>query len=258
MSTGIAIPPEKLQNVINPWLLGADPEWAIYTPPQRIYNQGPYTCQGATEGGSIGQDHGGRVWELRPSPAQSAWALMLNIHGLLRSPLLTPVERFKWRAGGLADEDTIGGHVHFGFRAWEPGQLENLANVTTHLERLDILPATESRLRRETSPDYGSLLGTRNSGGHVEYRAPASWLDRPGQAMAVLTTYKLAALRPQSTNWRANRPKQDYLDWVASMSKEDVDAFILWRLIEKRGLEIVQADPDTDFRPNWRKEDLWA
>jgi hypothetical protein len=245
------IPTEKLKAVINPWLLGADPEFAVFTPPRRIFNQGEFSCNGSVAAGAVGQDHGGRVWELRPTPAQSAYGLLTNVWRLLKDPLMTPVERFKWRSGGLAEEDTIGGHVHFGFRGWQAGQLESLSGVTTNLERLDILPSGEGPARRETHPDYGNLLGQRSSGGHVEYRAPASWLDRPGQALAVLTTYKLAALEPQSTGWRAGHPKQDYLDWVALMSQRDVDAFILWRLINRHGLEAVQADPDTNFRTNW-------
>jgi hypothetical protein len=76
--------------------------------------------------------------------------------------------------------------------------------------------------------------------------------------LAVLTTYKLAALEPQSTNWRQQQPKEDYLDWIARMSQRDVDAFILWRLIEKQGFGSVQADPDVNFRPNWQKENLWT
>jgi len=256
----VEIPADKLKSVINPWLLGADPEFAIFTPPRRIFNQGEFSCNfDATSGaGQVGHDHGGRVWELRPTPAQSSYALLMNIWRLLGDPLMQPVERFKWKSGGLADEDTIGGHVHFGFRDWKPGQLESLSGVTTNLERLDILPSGEGPARRQVNPEYGNLAGQRSSGGHVEYRAPASWLDRPGQALAVLTTYKLAALEPTSTAWRRQNIKTDYLDWVALMSQRDVDAFILWRLIEKRGLEAVQADPNTDFRPNWRKADLWA
>lgn len=258
MNAQTEIPADKLKCVINPWLIGADPEFAIYTPPRRIFNQGEFACQGQTLAGTIGHDHGGRVWELRPQPCQSAYALLVNVWKLLKDPLLTPVERFKWKSGGLADEDTIGGHVHFGFRNWSQGQLEGLSAVTQNLERLDILPSGEGPARRETHPDYGNLLGQRTSGGHVEYRAPASWLDKPGQALAVLTTYKLAALEPHSTNWRTQRPKQDYLDWVALMSQRDVDAFALWRLIERRGFEAIQADPNMDFRPNWRKENLWS
>lgn len=249
------IPAEKLAPVINPWLLGADPEFAVFTPPARIYNQGQYTCAGSTPAGEVGQDHGGRVWELRPRPSQSSYGLLLNIWHLLRDPLLGPVSRFKWKSGGVAETDTIGGHVHFGFRDWSPGQLESLSAVTTHLERLDILPSHEGPARRAISPDYGNLLGQRTSGGHVEYRAPASWLDRPGQALAVLTTYKLAALEPASTAWRQQHIKEDFLNWIALMGQRDVDACILDRLIERQGFARIQADPDGDFRPNWQNKE---
>lgn len=245
---------EALECVRNPWRLGADPEFAVFTPPRRITNAGEYRCEGMVPAGGIGQDHGGRVWELRPTAHQSAYRVLQNIWTLLRDPILKPVDRFKWKAGGVAGEDTMGGHVHFGFREWKPGQLQALAAVTEHLERLDILPSAEGPLRRDMAPDYGSLLGTRNSGGHVEYRAPASWLDRPGQALAVLATYKLAAFEPESTQWRRQFVKQDFLDWVAQMSQRDVDGFALWHFIDRHGFDRVQADPDGNFRPNWKTE----
>lgn len=245
---------ELLTHVQNPWLLGADPEFGVFTPPRRILNRGEFFVEGRTEAGSIGFDHGGRVWEVRPAPAQSAYGLLQNIWKLLCDPLMAPVEKFKWKAGGVAGEDTIGGHVHFGFRDWQPGQLESLSSVTRNLERLDILPTGEGALRRDMHPDYGNLLGQRTSGGHVEYRAPASWLDKPGQALAALVTYKLAALEPGSVNWREAHVKQDYLDWVAAMGQRDVDGFALWHFIQKHGFEKVQADPDGNFRPNWRTE----
>lgn len=250
------IPAVQLKNVINPWLLGADPEFAVFTPPRRVHNQGEYACQFTDAAGAVGHDHGGRVWELRPAPAQSACQLVTNIWQLLRAQQMSPVEKFKWKGGGVADSDdeadTLGGHVHFGFRNWNPGQLEALSNVTRMLERLDILPAREGPLRRDMHPDYGNLMGQRTSGGHVEYRAPASWLDKPGQALAVLGTFKLAALRPESTNWRPAHVKADYLSWLDAMP--DADTFITLQIINKLGFAKVQADPETNFRPLWREK----
>jgi hypothetical protein len=266
------IPASQLQQVVNPWLIGADPEFFVIQPPDRpIYNMDPYLVNVRTPAGEIGWDHGQRIWELRPHPAQSSYGLITNIWKLLRptpdaqgndtSPLYK-VAKFKWKSGAVSndgDGDTIGGHVHFGMRTLAPATLNALADLTVALERIEILPSEESAERRNLHPEYGALTGTRDSKGHVEYRAPASWLDKPGQALAVLTTYKLAVHAPESLGWTKEfHVKSRFEDWVTVMSQRDVDAFILYRLLEKRKLGACQAEPGCDFGPNWRKEYLWT
>lgn len=259
-TTGKAeISPELLKQVINPFTLGADPEFVVLSPTGRqVSNADPYTVRMKVVAGEIGHDHGGRVWELRPSASQSSYGVLLNIWRLLKSDHMKTVEPFKWKSGAIGGADSIGGHVHFGIPVLNQAQLDTLAFVTEGLESLEILPHAESVQRRQAGAGYGDLKGVRDSQGHVEYRAPASWLGSPGQAFAVLTAYKLAATQPESVKWPKSRHiKGEFEKWVAEMSAKDIDAFLLNSLIERRGFEYLQADPESDFKPQWRKEELW-
>lgn len=277
------LPSELLKQVINTFTLGADPEFAILKPPKDavIVNSGQYAvnsheADGGVPIGSIGFDHSGRVWELRPAPSSSSYGVMTNIWKLLRSPKLAKVEKFKWKSGALGglktleDEDgepqqtdqldTLGGHVHYGFNHFTATQMKALHGTTQALLNLDIL-ARKENIKRLAAGHYGNTGhdAVRDCEGHVEYRCAPSWLDNPGQALAALTVYKLAAARPQAMEWTEDyRLKEGFLDWLEQMSQSDVDAWLLHRLIAKRGFGQIQADPASDFKPNWRKEELWS
>jgi hypothetical protein len=287
------IKPEDLQEVINPWLLGADPEFAVVEPPDKaVENAGHQSVQVATMVGSIGDDHAGRVWELRPAPSRCAWGVMENIWRLLCRQELDKVTKYKWKSGALggkfvgaiqneyytgADgqiqygvppnsppaptrQDTLGGHVHFGIRALNHAQIAACHAVTTGMLNLDVLPVKENTVRQSLG-SYGSMShrATETTGDHIEYRVPPSWLDKPGQAFGVLTIYKLAAAQPSSVAWPSDRDlKLGLSEWIAFHARRDVDAFILDRFLEKRGFADIQADPGSDFKLQWRKEQLWT
>ena len=303
----VEIPDEFLNSVVNPWLLGADPEFAVISPPNRTVKNAGATCVEVEEApGEIGWDHGGRVWELRPAPSRSAYKVLTNLWRLLRHKDLSRVEQFKWKSGALGGvntptqapqiivgwqpnhddpgnpvpiygpdpdfdgvdpngEDTLGGHVHFGLAGLNPAQMRGLGATTTALLNLDILPRRENskriRLAQSRGLSYGSLSvdAIRACNGHVEFRAAPSWLDKPGQALAALTSYKLAAVRPSSVTWADDfELKGNFLEWLEEFSAIDVDAYLLLRLINRQGFESIQADPSADFKPRWRREDLWA
>jgi len=283
--TSPEIPSNVMQQTINPWLLGADPEFAVVEPPRKtVLNSGETHVEFTDTAGGVGWDHGGRVWELRPAPHQSSYGVVLNLWRLLRDKRMNRVEPYKWKSGALGGllptptaglggaptpaaggEDTLGGHVHFGIRALNFQQLAACNALTLALLDLDILPRKEN-MRRQALGHYGSFSHrvTESTNGHVEYRPAPSWLDTPGQAFCALTSYKLAAARPGALRdqnnmevWPINS-KAGYLSWIEQCAREDVDAFLLNRFIEKRGFSAVQADPDSDFKPNWRKEDLWG
>ncbi len=343
MSDEIAIrdhnlPTKHLKDVINPWLLGADPEWVIMQPPDEVVpNSGVLSVNTTKPAGSIGSDHNGRVWELRPAPSPSAYVVTINLWKLLRQQELDKVEKFKWKSGALGAKkqvfntqmlhplndwiayysnpslgyttqqayqaaqqayfqqtaqqaifgqglqqtpntmatpapaapavpmdnnlDTLGGHVHFGIGGFNPAQRTALNAVTMGLLNLDILPHKENGRRlaitQHMNPKYGHFNGgdaVRECNGHVEYRCAPSWLDRPGQALAALTTYKLAAARPSSVEWPTKSAlKNAYVQWLEELSQVDVDAWMLSRFIEGQGFDEVQADPSSDFKPRWRR-----
>ena len=323
------MPSKFLKDVINPWLLGADPEFAILTPPDIVVcNQAPNAVNTSKAAGAIGSDHNGRVWELRPSPSPSAYVVATNLWKLLRQEELSKVEKFKWKSGALGARkqpapafnpgnapttlqgwqqwynmnyagaygpnqiaamaqqsynqqlaqqqaleaaqaagptDTLGGHVHFGISVLNAAQRKALKDVTTGLLSLDVLPHKENSRRLQitanSSPKYGHLDdpdAVRDCNGHVEYRCAPSWLDRPGQALAALTTYKLAAARPSSVSWPSDYSlKAGFVDWLGELSQVDVDAWVLSDFVARKGFAEIQADPSSDFKARWRKDNPW-
>lgn len=318
MDASVDMPSKFLKDVINPWLLGADPEFAVVTPPDTpVLNAGAEAVNTTKPAGAIGYDHSGRVWELRPSPSPSAYVVTTNLWKLLMQNEMDKVAKFKWKSGALGGRkghsgastfeqwvasqgciiagqqvhnafgpvgsvqqfqaayaaaqaqatvyDTLGGHVHFGIGGFNPAQRAALSAVTTGLLSLDILPHKENSQRlaltAHSQPHYGHLTGgdaVRDCNGHVEFRCAPSWLDKPGQALAALTVYKLAAARPSSVEWPDNQQlKSGLLSWLDQLASVDVDAWILSRYVESRGFEAIQADPSNDFKPLWRRPSLW-
>jgi hypothetical protein len=304
------MPSRFLKDVINPWLIGADPEFAVLTPPDIVVpNSGVHAVNVHNPVGDIGYDHSGRVWELRPAPSPSAYVVTLNLWKLLSQQEMNKVTKFKWKSGALggrksnatgpttlndwiahyenhtssiyltpqqiytqaayahqqqsqaaAHPDTLGGHVHFGIGGFNPGQRSALNAVTTGLLNLDILPHKENVRRLELTEDAEIKYGHQDGGDavrtcheHVEYRCAPSWLDKPGQALAALTCYKLAGAKPSSVDWPgAYELKAGLLEWLDALSRVDVDAWILSQYIDQRGFEAIQADPASDFKPRWR------
>jgi hypothetical protein len=325
------MPSKFLKDVINPWLLGADPEFAILTPPDVVVpNAEPNAVNTTKAAGAIGSDHNGRVWELRPAPSPSAYVVAINLWKLLRQEELSKLEKFKWKSGALGarksqafvpqnqptslegwvqfynnpvngyfgvytaqqiahtakqawhnqqaqiqaaqqaalsenNVDTLGGHVHFGISVLNAMQRRALADVTIGLLNLDILPSKENTRRLQitahSSPKYGHLNdpdAVRDCNGHVEYRCAPSWLDRPGQALAALTAYKLAAARPSSVEWPKEQAlKARFVDWLEQLSQVDVDAWVLSDFVARKGFQEIQADPASDFKSRWRKDNPW-
>lgn len=328
MSDSADMPTRFLKDVINPWMLGADPEFAVLTPPDTpVPNSGPNAVNTTMPAGQIGFDHSGRVWELRPSPSPSAYMVTVNLWKLLLQEEMNKLVKFKWKSGALGGRkapthhptspylaanapttlqgwialfqqpiygygnnhaaiqqaaqqalegqqqaqnattnfDTLGGHVHFGIAGLNGPQRSALNDVTTGLLNLDILPHKENttrlKLTEKLNPAYGHMNGndaTRDCNGHIEYRCAPSWLDRPGQAFAALTCYKLAGARPSSVKWpKEYALKSSLLDWLEQLSSVDIDAWWLFQYITTCDFTNIQADPSSDFKPRWRRERLW-
>lgn len=150
--------------------------------------------------------------------------------------------------------------MHFGIAQFNGPQRAALNAITTGLLNLEILPHKENARRLELTANadvkYGHQDGgdaVRNCNGHVEYRCPPSWLDKPGQAFAALTCYKLGGARPSSVKWpEAYELKAGFFEWLDELSRVDVDAWLLSQYIDQRGFESIQADPTSDFQPRWR------
>lgn len=236
--------------VINKFLVGCDPEFVALDEQNRI-------IPAAGANGEIGYDHGGRVWELRPAPTKGTFALVKRLQRLIQDNRLRQVKG-KFRAGGIAGGQPLGGHVHFGIEPFqELTEYTGALDTTTRLlEHLDILPKTESQNRRRgTYGKFGDWRTAHDGQGHahLEYRTMASWLYDPKVAFLCLTAAKLATADPKGT-LDALKHKSSYsglLDWIAAYRSRDANAA---RVYERIGdAKLVQVNPDVDFRERWER-----
>jgi Phage phiEco32-like COOH.NH2 ligase-type 2 len=252
--------------VINNFLLGCDPEFiALDTLGKTVHLD--------IEEEEIGTDHGGRVGEFRPKPCKGAYALTKRIQRLILSPTVQRIQAAKLRAGARANEESLGGHVHFGFKNpvqpvtyYDPNDrntpykvknkgddtiVKALDKVTGLLEHLDILPLQESSNRRRGS--YGKWGDVRDSGGHTEYRSMCSWLYDPKVAFLCLTAAKLAAADPKGTLETLNKVTgfEGLRKWIIGYRSKDSNALRVLNNIPEH--KMVQVDPSVDFRERWRE-----
>lgn len=259
---------EEGGSVINNFLVGCDPEFVALDGNGR-------TMPLNFEEEEIGTDHGGRVGEFRPKPCKGVFALTKRLQKLILSPTLGRVCASKFRAGARINEESLGGHVHFGFpipkveyetangqyvydergdykvkKTEDRAIVTALDRITSILEHLDILPLKESVNRRKGA--YGRFGDVRDSNGHMEYRSMCSWLYDPKVAFLCLTAAKIAAADPKGTLESLNKVTSfsGLQKWLENYKSKDSNAS---RAVEKLGdHKLVQVDPDVDFRERWR------
>lgn len=260
-------------NMINTFRVGCDPEFILLDKEGKTVNANLYF----PPHGPIGYDHGGRVAEFRPDPARGIYALVRKIQGLVNSSAMTKVNA-KLRAGAMCNHDCLGGHVHFGFNAfeekppagagiWSGGTFnargaqvtKALDTLTKKLEHLDILPKNESAARRASAQGQGNHYGeygdVRDCNGHMEYRTMASWLYDPKVAFLCLTAAKLAAADPEGSHATLKNCDsfRDLTDWIETYKSEDLNAARISEKLVGKGHKNIQVDPTVDFRERWRE-----
>lgn len=252
--------------VINNFLLGCDPEFVALDVNGRTMHLDLHEEE-------IGIDHGGRVGEFRPKPCKGAFALTKRLQRLILSRPIENIRASRLRGGARVNDESLGGHVHFGFknpvqeeveyfvrpdgtqsaRVKQKGDdliIRALDKVTGILEHLDILPKNESENRRKGT--YGKYGDVRDSGGHMEYRSMCSWLHDPKVAFLCLTAAKLAAADPEGTLDGLTKVTsfEGLKKWIGLYKTKDSNAS---RTLEKiREHKLVQVDPGLDFRERWR------
>lgn len=246
---------------VNTHKIGADPEFVCLSPQgglQMLNGVLPHL-------GRLGYDHHGRVAEIRPTPSRSAWRVLENIQRIILDAPAS-LRAMKWRAGGVwrhpAPSDrreSLGGHVHFGVAYGSSAQADIVDAcdcLTTQLEGLDILPASESQTRREVG-EYGRFGDVRPAGStrHLEYRTPASWLFSPLTAYCCLTGYKLASSQPLRA-MEVLKGKESAVKlrrFFELFKNKDDDTDRILKLHDDAGsLRIFRGDPDADFKTEWR------
>lgn len=263
-------PVEETVKVINPFLVGCDPEFIVL-------NQGKHQNMNGMfqKAGPIGWDHQGDVLEVRPAPAKSVCTLLRHIKDILFQT--KSLSSYKLRAGAFYQTDArligLGGHIHldvpyrdldgYGVDKNIPHRIAALDSVTKLLEQLDILPRNESLKRRAAfvgnneGNKYGSYGDARSAdtANRLEYRTMASWLFSPISTLCCLTAGKLACAEPKATitELSTGRVSSGKLIRFFERFADDHDAKLVIEKLLEPGIKL-QRDPDMNILEVWEKE----
>jgi hypothetical protein len=242
--------------LVNPFRIGADPEFAIVS--------GGHLMRATFPNDNFvpwGIDHGGYVVEPHPKPELSVRQLIENLKVSFNDFASRPHPEGKWLAGPVVTMQEriqcLGGHVHIDQPRCSQAQMTALDLFTQHLEKLDILPGKGCEERRNRG-DYGLWSDIRNEHGHYEYRTPCSWLFSQRVTKICLLGIKLTAVdaaapkevlgdptKASKTKLRAFferfKGKDDDVDWLLNTAvlsknlnvKHDRDLKDVWRVEPK-------------------------
>lgn len=171
--------------------IGADPEFGLLQDGR---------CMGAANyfsGTRLGVDGGGTVAEVRPVASYEP----IRVVDSIRTAFVTGVKNapksaeLVWKAGNMAENQCIGGHIHFGTKefprlAVNHGELAKCMDI--FLTQIVVLleKKTEAARRRGS---YGRLSDMRQQSWGWEYRTLGSWLTSPRVALGVLSLAKVVA-----------------------------------------------------------------
>lgn len=181
-------------------VLGADPEFALFSRDGRILYASTYV----KHRGTVGYDRQSRanrgsvfpLVEVRPNPSPSPFALFAGTEkALAAARRVLPHRGVLWTAGSCPfNRYPTGGHIHFsGLTLSTP----LLAALDNYLAIPTMLLEQRSRARRRRQK-YGRLGDfRRKEHGGFEYRTVASWLVSPQATLAALCLAKVVA-----THWR--------------------------------------------------------
>ena len=179
--------------------IGCDPEFGY------IQNGGLMSASSYVSGGTgseFGTDGNSSISEIRPSYGHTPEELVNNIKAVLADGYkkYPAIRAFQWKAGGMAGDCALGGHIHLGhgkltqgnFQAKVGGALDKTLSVLTLM-----VEDPEEALNRRVGSGYGQIGGAnsyRAQSHGVEYRTPPSWLTSPEEAKAVLSIAHLVAI----------------------------------------------------------------
>ncbi len=204
--------------------IGADPEFAFLDRAGRLKRPDSIIRGGGTDV-AFGIDGAGRVAELRPPYADSPKKLVANIKGVMQDGLNTyPLSaEMKWKAGGVAGEEPMGGHIHLGHDKLCSRSLATKVGDALNRIVAPLVLMAEDRdeaVLRRLGSIYGQLTGEhcwREQPWGMEYRVLSSWLTSPEDALSVLTATYLVG---------KNFDNQEFLDAALELPEVDNDFFI--------------------------------
>lgn len=239
-----------LSKFANNFLVGADPEIVLMTPPDIIRVGRDHQND---ETGYYGFDHGGYVVEPHPLPNPSARQVCNNIRDSLDF-MYHKFGKYKFRAGAFVAapqrEVTLGGHVHLDLPELSRQQIQAMDVFHDTLVGLDILPRQECERRCGSGQGYGRKGDVRTERGRVEYRSLCSWLFSRKTSMLALTGIKLCAVAPKTLPKTAMTSIKELTAWIEGFQNDDDDA--RW-IIEKGYFDTsMEAKPDTEVTTVWK------
>ena len=177
--------------------LGADPELGIAIN-GRIVRASSLVQTWRSGRNEFGLDGCTSVAEIRPAPAIEPADVVANIKRCLEigATHLWPTQpRLRFKAGSMAANWPIGGHIHVGCGSiTECRSLQGplslvfdafLAPITLLLED------PREAVRRRTHGGYGRLGDHREQNWGMEYRTPGSWITSPAIAMGILSMVRI-------------------------------------------------------------------
>lgn len=226
--------------------IGADPEFGFLKDGTLVI---PNTVISGGGGGEFGIDGAGSVAELRPPHDDNPRGLVNNIQKVLAAGYKTHEgsQKLFWKAGDMAADHPIGGHIHFGSPKLISNEMLRI-NVTTALDRTVALVALmvaepEEALNRRRGSGYGGVGNSRQQSWGMEYRVLGSWLTSPEEALAICSLAYLVAQYHED---------KDIMDEACSLPAYNSNAFA-----ECDKLQLLYyLPPIVDFLtklPDWKK-----
>lgn len=228
--------------------IGCDPEYGLIKA-GRLIIPNEIIRNSTTE---FGIDGSGRVAELRPNYSKTPGGLVENIQKTLQEGVKTfpALLDLRMKAGSVAVEEPIGGHVHFGH-----AQLKKPEKARVVAEALDKTAAVltlmvedaEEALNRRVGSSYGQTGSSnyRDQPWGMEYRVLSSWLTSPEEARAILSLCYIVA-----SEWHDD----EVMSEACSLPAFDSTAF---RECDKIGL-MYWIPPIVEFVKKLPKYDKYA
>jgi len=176
--------------------IGADPEFCILTPTNKLLNA-RHICLDGNKRKKFGREN--VAFELRPDPSYNIFVIIANIRHLLvntinKYPIL---KKCKFIAGHCVVDQPIGGHIHFEMDG--DGELNDklfkyFIDKVLYRGLAEIID-DKPGLRMRRKYEYGKRRDFRNDNGvSIEYRSSISWLYSPSVAFIYLTLAKICGL----------------------------------------------------------------
>ncbi len=187
----IGVPKEQMpiQEKGIDFTLGCDPELVVIRDDKiRLEDKS------VSKNGKFGWDHGGRVFEVRPSPSTNPIDLVINIQKIFLSHVRRHPNflNHEWKAGSYFDGDGLGAHIHIGLFDTQIDYDVLLHCLDDYVGAISVLmeDGREGHKRRKET-EYGRASAIRRKKWGMEYRTCSSFIVSPAVAASMLCLAKV-------------------------------------------------------------------